>query len=197
MALPARGGNGRHAFVYVVVYVTAAKIRAVGAAGETSFEMGAGQSYFRNRARCHQHQRCRLLRDRDQAPRLIARHPTHRCLVLGGRPGRWRCRHGRSPAPAASGRRSRDQARSVRSMAADSTAALLAQHRAATAASRSGLRPARASAVPGAASCGLADAARGMIRRCRSEPSRVVRFVVARCRQGYKPWTDSSRGVSA
>jgi beta-alanine degradation protein BauB len=41
-------GHHRHAFDYVVVYVTAAKIRAVGPAGETSFEMAAGQSYFRN-----------------------------------------------------------------------------------------------------------------------------------------------------
>ncbi|HXY98744.1 MAG TPA: cupin domain-containing protein [Stellaceae bacterium] len=40
-------GHHRHAFDYVVVYVTAAKIRAVGPTGETSFEMAAGQSYFR------------------------------------------------------------------------------------------------------------------------------------------------------
>jgi beta-alanine degradation protein BauB len=40
-------GFHRHDFDYVVVYLTAAKIRAVGPAGETSFEMAAGQSYFR------------------------------------------------------------------------------------------------------------------------------------------------------
>lgn len=40
-------GYHRHAFDYVVVYVSAAKIRAVGPGGETSFEMAAGQSYFR------------------------------------------------------------------------------------------------------------------------------------------------------
>jgi quercetin dioxygenase-like cupin family protein len=40
-------GFHRHDFDYVVVYLTAAKIRAVGAAGETSFAMAPGQSYFR------------------------------------------------------------------------------------------------------------------------------------------------------
>ncbi len=40
-------GHHRHEFDYVVVYVTAAKIRAVGPAGETSFEMAPGQAYFR------------------------------------------------------------------------------------------------------------------------------------------------------
>jgi beta-alanine degradation protein BauB len=40
-------GIHRHDFDYVVVYLTAAKIRAVGSAGETRFEMAPGQSYFR------------------------------------------------------------------------------------------------------------------------------------------------------
>jgi len=40
-------GYHRHEFDYVVVYLTAANIRAVGPAGETRFEMAAGQSYFR------------------------------------------------------------------------------------------------------------------------------------------------------
>ena len=40
-------GYHRHEFDYVVVYVTAAKIRAVGPQGETSFEMAPGQAYFR------------------------------------------------------------------------------------------------------------------------------------------------------
>ena len=40
-------GYHRHEFDYVVVYVTAASIRAVGPAGETRFDMAAGQSYFR------------------------------------------------------------------------------------------------------------------------------------------------------
>lgn len=40
-------GHHRHEFDYVVVYVTAAKIRAVGPTGETSFEMSPGQAYFR------------------------------------------------------------------------------------------------------------------------------------------------------
>lgn len=40
-------GHHRHEFDYVVVYVTPAKIRAVGPGGETGFEMAAGQSYFR------------------------------------------------------------------------------------------------------------------------------------------------------
>lgn len=40
-------GHHRHEFDYVVVYVTAAKIRAVGPSGETSFEMAPGGSYFR------------------------------------------------------------------------------------------------------------------------------------------------------
>ncbi len=40
-------GYHRHDYDYIVVYVTAAKIRAVGPAGETSFEMPAGGSYFR------------------------------------------------------------------------------------------------------------------------------------------------------
>ncbi|MGO8919107.1 MAG: cupin domain-containing protein [Stellaceae bacterium] len=41
-------GYHRHEYDYVVVYLTAATIRAVGPAGETRFEMAAGQSYFRN-----------------------------------------------------------------------------------------------------------------------------------------------------
>jgi quercetin dioxygenase-like cupin family protein len=40
-------GYHRHEFDYVVVYLTAAKIRAVGPAGDISFEMAPGQSYFR------------------------------------------------------------------------------------------------------------------------------------------------------
>ena len=40
-------GHHRHEFDYVVVYVTAASIRAVGPGGETRFDMEAGQSYFR------------------------------------------------------------------------------------------------------------------------------------------------------
>ncbi len=46
-------GHHHHEFEYVVVYVTPAKIRAVGPGGETSFEMGAGQSYFRRA--CFEH----------------------------------------------------------------------------------------------------------------------------------------------
>jgi len=41
-------GYHRHEFDYVVVYLTPAKIRAVGPTGETGFEMAVGQSYFRN-----------------------------------------------------------------------------------------------------------------------------------------------------
>lgn len=41
-------GHHRHEFDYVVVYLTPAKIRAVGPTGDTSFEMAPGQSYFRN-----------------------------------------------------------------------------------------------------------------------------------------------------
>ncbi|HUH85427.1 MAG TPA: cupin domain-containing protein [Stellaceae bacterium] len=40
-------GYHRHEFDYVVVYVTAAKIRAVGPDGEVTFEMAPGQCYFR------------------------------------------------------------------------------------------------------------------------------------------------------
>jgi beta-alanine degradation protein BauB len=40
-------GYHRHAYDYVVVYITAAKIRAVGPDGEIRFEMAPGQSYFR------------------------------------------------------------------------------------------------------------------------------------------------------
>ena len=40
-------GYHRHDHDYVVVYVTAAKIRAVGPDGETRFEMAPGQCYFR------------------------------------------------------------------------------------------------------------------------------------------------------
>jgi quercetin dioxygenase-like cupin family protein len=40
-------GYHRHEFDYVVVYVTPAKIRAVGPSGDTTFEMAAGGCYFR------------------------------------------------------------------------------------------------------------------------------------------------------
>jgi beta-alanine degradation protein BauB len=40
-------GFHRHDLDDVVVYLTAAKIRAVGSGGETRFEMAPGQSYFR------------------------------------------------------------------------------------------------------------------------------------------------------
>ena len=40
-------GHHRHEYDYVVVYVTAAKIRAVGPTGDIAFEMAPGQSYFR------------------------------------------------------------------------------------------------------------------------------------------------------
>lgn len=40
-------GYHRHEYDYVVVYVTAAKIRAVGPQGDITFEMAPGGSYFR------------------------------------------------------------------------------------------------------------------------------------------------------